>query len=73
MSECNYCGYQSLKTRASKEGKKVVVRVRLFDTSDKLQEMYPSGVDVYLISPGEKPRKDNWVSWYAELPDSCKC
>lgn len=60
MSQCNYCGYQTILRTARAQGKKVTKTPRPGDNGSWRQ-----GVDIEV--DGE------FVAWYAELPDHCCC
>lgn len=71
MSECNYCTISRMKKSAQLKGKRVVVIAQRKNTS--LAKNFPKGVDIHLLGKGEKPSRENWVAWLAELLDHCVC
>lgn len=66
MSVCNKCAFDLLKREARKKGKRAVTLL-------SIESCGMGGVDVHILSPGEKASKKNWRCWYMELPQTCRC
>lgn len=65
-SKCNYCQYLDIKVRA-KKAKKRIKKVK-----DPFH-IWASGVRIYVLKENENPNDDNFVAWFAELPEKCCC
>ena len=75
MSECNFCKLRRYKREARKRGRKITV---LPDADWGMGGVnvyeHIKIIDIKKISGGEGGRRKRyWISWFAELPDTCQC
>lgn len=74
LTPCNYCSYQGIKRRAKEKGLVITKKRHLSATKIGGKDHYMGGVNIYRHKKGETIDHDkHFISWFMELPDSCKC
>lgn len=65
LTSCNYCTMQSIKQRAKRNNKSIVIQPCKGGLG---------GVNIYLIEKDEELTPDSKITaWFMELPDHCCC
>jgi len=75
MSECNYCAFKRINSRADARGMKVT---KLYDAKWGMGGVniyvHPKDINVSELPGGEDGERSKYrEAWYMELPTSCCC
>ena len=68
---CNFCDFQRSKKDAEGKGFHLEVRPAPLMRGDNPATQFPNGVEVCKIF--DDGNEEVRTTWYAELPESCRC